>query len=114
MDSKQFAETYLMANAQYFPNDKLPLIKDKLSKLPEDRQVAVQAISLKSPVITLILSLLFGGLSVDRFYLGNIGLGILKFISVFLVIGVVWVLLDIYFCYKKAKEINFNNVMAIL
>lgn len=114
MDSQQFADTYLMANAQYFPNDKIFLIKDKLAHLPEERQAAVQAVPLKNPIATLILSLLLGGLSIDRFYLGDIGLGILKFILVLLVIGGIWVLLDIYFCYKKSKEINFNNLMLVL
>lgn len=35
-------------------------------------------IKLKSPVVGLILGLLFGGIGVDRFYKGNIGLGVLK------------------------------------
>jgi TM2 domain-containing membrane protein YozV len=32
-------------------------------------------------VLTLVLSILFGGLGVDRFMMGHIGLGILKLIT---------------------------------
>lgn len=35
----------------------------------------------KSPILALVLSWLFGMLGVDRFYLGNIGLGILKLVT---------------------------------
>jgi len=39
--------------------------------------------------------------------------GILKIISLFLIVGFIWVFLDIYLCYKKAKEMKFNKIMLI-
>ena len=113
MEPQQFADTYIMANASYFPSEKIVLIKDKLSSLPEQRQSTIQSIPLKNPMIVLLLSLLFGGLAIDRFYLGDVGKGILKIISLFLIVGFIWVFLDIYLCYKKAKEMNFNKIMLI-
>jgi TM2 domain-containing membrane protein YozV len=32
----------------------------------------------KNPVVALVLSLFLGGLGIDRFYIGSIGLGLLK------------------------------------
>ncbi|WP_101775097.1 TM2 domain-containing protein [Pasteurella oralis] len=114
MESKQFAESYVMTNASNFPNDKIFLVKEKLSTLPESRQSSIQAVDLKNPMVVLLLSIFLGGLSIERFYLSDIGLGILKIITVlFFGVGLIWVLFDIYFCYKKAKELNFNKIMLI-
>ena len=114
MDSKQFADSYIMANQANFPTDKIHLLRDKLLNLPEERQVAIQTIALKNPTTTLLLSLFGGAISLDRFYLGLIGSGVLKILSLFIFIGFIWALADIFICYKKAKEINFNNVMLVL
>lgn len=114
MDKKQFADSYIIANRDFFPSENLHLLREKLSSLPEEKQMIAQSIGLKSPIITLILSLLLGGLGIDRFYLGDILLGILKMVSVWLIIGLFWVLIDIFLCYKKSKEINFNNIMLFI
>lgn len=114
MEQKQFTETYLMANAKYFPADKIGLVRDKLLHMPEDRQATIQALELKNPITTLLLSLFCGGLAIDRFYLGDVGLGILKIITEFLLIGFFWTLADVYFCYKKTKEVNFRRLMLLI
>ncbi|WP_284041640.1 NINE protein [Pasteurella multocida] len=70
---------------------------------------------IKSDLLQLILSLILGTLAIDRFYLGDIFLGILKIVSIlFYGIGLIWVLLDIYLCYQHAKYYNFEKVMSIL
>lgn len=56
-------------------------------------------------VLTLIMSILFGGLGVDRFIMGHIGLGILKLIT-----GGgfgIWWLIDIILI---AIKYDFKNV----
>lgn len=105
------ADTYIAANQSKFPNAKIPYLRDKLRQLPTEQQKMLHSIPLKDPVITLILSLLLGGLGVDRFYLGDIGLGILKFISCIFVIGILWAVIDIFLCYSKTKEHNFNTIL---
>ena len=52
--------------------------------------------SSKSWLVALILSIIVGGLGVDRFYLGRPGLGILKLLSnVTIIGGLVWWIVDI-------------------
>ena len=48
---------------------------------------------MKSKIVALILSIFFGELGIDRFYLGYIGLGILKLIT-FGGFGI-WYIIDI-------------------
>lgn len=112
MNKKQFAEHYVMVNADKFDSDKLYFIKEKLVKIPEKDQSLVQSIPLKNPIITLILSLFFGCLAFDRFYLGDIGLGIIKIISVIFVIGSIWVILDWFLTFHKTKKLNYDRVMT--
>lgn len=122
MDSKQFASTYGVLNSDNFPAGKLPLIVDKLSTLDESGQISLAYLQLKNPIVTIILSILLGGFAIDRFYIGDIGLGIVKlicsvlcFMTVILAfIPPIWVLIDIYLCYKKTKEKNFEKLMLAL
>lgn len=58
--------------------------KEKIEKLSDDKIAQIYLIDLKSPVIGLLLGLapawLLCGLSFDRFYKGDIGLGIAKIV----------------------------------
>ena len=48
----------------------------------------------KNPTIALIISLFFGYFGIDRFYIGNIGLGVLKLIT----LGglMIWGIIDLF------------------
>ena len=65
----------------------------------------IQPTSEKDWLVALLLSIFLGGLGVDRFYLGSIGLGILKLITCG---GVgVWALIDIILiAMEKMKDGN--------
>ena len=122
------------------PKDAMSLasLRDKLDKLNDTQRdkfhQTMSFIKLKSPIVGLILGLLFGGLGVDRFYKGNIGLGVLKiillivsyslffggFLGVVVVGGLmlflfaVWVVADFFFVYKGIKKDNLAKVMTAL
>lgn len=58
--------------------------------------------------------MLFGGLGIDRFYKGDIGLGILKFLSMFILIGFIWVIVDLFLVYKGIQKDNFMKLNMVL
>lgn len=97
--------------------ENLPTLKNALERVDDSVYEELLLISTKSPITTLLLSVFCGGLGVDRFYLGDVGLGVTKLLLITLLaiptFGLIsiWSLLDIYFCYRKAKEINFKNIM---
>ncbi len=61
--------------------------------------------------LVLILSVLFGTLGVDRFMIGDIGMGLLKLLT-FGVCGILW-LIDIFLIRGKVDEYNRRKATEI-
>lgn len=77
------------------PNDDLMLFKDKLNAASEAGLERLLFLNLKNPMITLLLSLCFGMFAADRFYKGDVRLGVLK-LCVFLAPFVFFFLLGFF------------------
>ena len=105
-------DMYIMTNQKYFPAEKIMYIKEKLAAMDESKFSMISTIEMKDPTTILLVSIFLGGLGVDRFMLGDIGMGILKLLTC----GVCGILtiIDWFTISKKAKELNFNNVMTML
>ena len=93
------------------PKESLDMLKGRLMKIADRQKIAsLGIIQLKSPVVCLILGLLFSGLGVDRFYKGDIGLGIAKFFSIFILVGMIWAFVDLFLVWKGIKKENFEKI----
>lgn len=77
MDSNLLLSTY----GKYFPEERFADVKTILESMSEDKQAALAMAGFKDPTITLIISLLGGGLGIDRFYIGDTGLGVAKLLT---------------------------------
>ena len=95
------------------PQEKLVLLKNKLAEAPDSVADEILCTPLHNAVTVIVLSVFLGGLGVDRFVIGDVGLGVAKLLLGWITFGI-WPLIDIFFCYKKAKEKNFNKLMSIL
>ena len=80
--------------------------------MDESKLMMLQTIELKDPTTILLVSIFLGSLGIDRFMLGDIGMGILKLLTC----GVCGILtiIDWFTVSKKTKELNFNNIMTML
>lgn len=105
-------DMYIMTNQKYFPAEKIMYIKEKLAAMDENKFAMISTIEMKDPTTILLVSIFLGSLGVDRFMLGDIGMGILKLLTC----GVCGILtiIDWFTISKKTKELNFNNVMTML
>lgn len=77
----QNVDMYLMANAKFFESHQMYLIRERLLTLDEPKWRMLQYMQFDDPVVLLIVSLLTGPLAIDRFMIGDIGLGIIKLIT---------------------------------
>lgn len=80
MDSSKIS-AFLIANQGNVSSDYLPLIKQKLEALDDNRAYTLMALDLKSPFVALLLSIFVGSLGIDRFYIGDTTNGIIKLIT---------------------------------
>lgn len=105
-------DMYIMSNQKYFPVEKIVYIKEKLATMDESKFTLLQTIEMKDPTTLLLVSIFLGPFGIDRFMLGETGMGILKLLTG----GCCGILtiIDWFTISKKAKELNFNNMMTIL
>lgn len=105
----QTVDNYIIINQKYFPGDKILFLKERLYAMDEQRFSMLSTIELKDPVVILIISIFLGGLGIDRFMIGDIGLGVLKLLT-FGVFGI-FTIIDWFLISGRTKEKNFNQVM---
>mgnify|MGYP004560610341 FL=1 len=99
---------YVMTNKKYFPEEKIMYLKDKLRTMDEEKFNLISTIEFKDPNTLLLISIFLGTLGIDRFMLGDTGMGILKLLTAGLC-GILTIV-DWFTVSKRTKELNFNNV----
>lgn len=109
---EQDVNAFIAGVQDKLPADQIANLKTKLLSADDSKLAALQAVSLKSPMVILILSLFFGGLGIDRFMLGQTGLGIAKLLT-----GggcYIWTIVDWFTAMKRTKAYNYNKLEAAL
>jgi TM2 domain-containing membrane protein YozV len=72
----------------------------------------IQSLGLKDPTTILIISILCGGLGIDRFMLGDTGLGIGKLLTCG---GFgIWTIVDWFMIQSRTRELNFQKLQRAL
>lgn len=109
---QQKLDMFIMTNKKYFPEEKIMYLKDKLRTTDEEKFGLISAIDFKDPTTLLLVSIFLGTLGIDRFMIGDTGMGVLKLLTA----GCCGILtiVDWFTISKKVKELNFNNVMSLL
>ena len=105
-------DMWLMANTKFFPEDRLPYIRDRLSRLPESEFNSLYTLRLTDPVTSLLLSIFLGHFGVDRFVIGDVGMGLGK---LFTYGGcLVWWFIDIFLITGRTKAVNFEKMLVLM
>ena len=111
MDTNKI-DMFFVANGKKLPAEKAVLIREKMAQIDDSRYATISSVELKDPTTMLLVSIFLGELGVDRFMMGETGMGILKLLTAGLC-GILW-LIDLIGITKKVKEYNYNELMKIL
>lgn len=106
---QQKVDMFIATNGSKFPEEKQMAVRELLSNLDDNKFNIAQAVAYKDPTTLLIISIVAGGLGIDRFMLGDTKNGVLKLIlTVFCAVGYIWVIIDWFSVSKRTKEFNYN------
>lgn len=111
MDAQK-VDMFIMTNGSFFPAEKIPFIREKLLAMDDSKWALLSTIQFKNPTTALILSIVLGCYGVDRFYIGNTGMGVGKLLTC----GgfYVWAIVDWFLISGATKEVNYNKLSTYL
>lgn len=102
---------FLAQHSEKFPAERLSEMKAKLETMSDDKFMVLSATSFKDPGTLLIVSILAGAYGIDRFMLGQTGMGVLKLLTVG---GCgIWSIIDWFQIKKMTRETNYNKFMTV-
>lgn len=102
-------DIFIASNANKFKGEVLPTLKQKLESAPDDKFLLVQSVGLKDPTTILLIAIFLGW---ERFFLDDIGLGILKILTC-QGFGIWW-LIDIFTASDRTKDYNYKKFMSLM
>lgn len=111
MDANK-VDMFFVANKKMLPVDKLGFIRDKISNLDDSKSIVINSVEFKDPTTILIVSLFLGHLGIDRFMIGDKGMGFLKLFT-FGCCGIL-TFIDWFIISKRTRERNFRELQPLI
>lgn len=68
---------------------------------------------MRNHTTAVLLSIFFGAWGIDRFYVGNVGLGIAKFFLSWFTLGIWWFVDIILMATRKVKNVEWDDENTI-
>jgi len=111
MDAQK-VDMFIMSNAKFFESHHVMAIRERLITLDESRWVAVSTIQFKDPTTSLIVSILAGSFGIDRFMIGDTGIGVGKLLTCG---GFgIWTIVDWFMIQGATREKNMQKLQQYL
>lgn len=108
----QKVDMFIMSNGKYFESHHINLIRERLIELDDSKWVMLSTTQFKDPTTTLIISILAGSLGIDRFMIGDTGLGIGKLLTCG---GFgIWAIIDWFMIQKATREKNMEKIQQLI
>lgn len=108
----QKVDMFIMSNGKFFESHQLNMIRERLIAIDDSKWVMLSTIQFKDPTTSLIISILAGSLGIDRFMLGDTGLGVGKLLTCG---GFgIWTIIDWFQIQKATREKNMEKIQQFL
>jgi len=104
-------DTYCLNNVKLFGAGNMPMVRAKLMSLNKARFYYVISGDYKDPVAMQFVSIATGSMGIDRFMLGDTGMGVLKLLTGGLC-GIL-AIIDMVTIQGKVKDHNFKKLMQL-
>jgi TM2 domain-containing membrane protein YozV len=111
MDAQK-VDLFIMTNSKFFENRNIPEIRQRLLAADDSIWISLQSMQFKDPTIALIISIAGpGALGIDRFFIGDVGLGIGKLLTCG---GLgIWTIIDWFLIMPDTRSRNLQQLVNI-
>ncbi|MBQ3998768.1 MAG: TM2 domain-containing protein [Paludibacteraceae bacterium] len=100
---------FFMSHNDKLPESQITLIKEKLMYLDEKKWNTAYSVQYKDPIVALLLSFFLGEFGIDRFYIGQTGLGVVKLLTCG---GFgIWAIIDLFLIMEATRVENANKLL---
>jgi TM2 domain-containing membrane protein YozV len=108
----QKVDMFIMTNAKYFEGYQITGVRERLIAMDDSKWAMISSVQLKDPTTSLIISILAGHFGIDRFILGDTGLGIAKLLTCG---GLgIWTIIDWFLIMGVTREKNMHTIQQLL
>lgn len=105
-------DMFIMANSKFFESHQLMGIRDRLLQMDDSKWGLLQTLQFKDPTTSIIVSLLAGTLGIDRFMIGDTGMGVGKLLTCG---GLgIWAIIDWFLIMGATREKNIAQLNRVL
>ena len=106
------AVAWFNANQSKLESSQRAIIQKKCSEMSDDKAMMLSQVKLKSPIVAFLVSFFLGFLGLDRFLIGEVGTGLLKFFT-FGVFGILTII-DWFTIMGKVRKLNTQKILPYL
>lgn len=111
MDAQK-VDMFIMTNGKFFESHEINSLRDRLLALDDSKWAMISTAQFKDPTTLLIISILAGSLGIDRFMIGDTGLGVGKLLTCG---GLgIWALIDWFMIQNATREKNMQKIQQFL
>ena len=108
----QKVDMFILTNGKFFDDFQVQVIRDRLLEVDDSKWAAIITLQFKDPTTSLIVSILAGSLGIDRFIIGDTGLGIGKLLTCG---GLgIWAIVDWFMIKDATKEKNLTKIHQVI